>query len=168
MRTIDSTVYSRRSAILAAMAAMIAANAPARRTPRVLFVCEHGTVKSPIARELLRARAIARGVRVKVRSRGIAPKEAATPELAAALVRGGIDVKREPLRRLIGADAEWADIIVHFHPLPRDIPAGAARDWADTPSVNGDYTAAMARIGDRIDALLGEIGRGAVAGGKRS
>ncbi len=168
MRTISLLVYSRRTAILAAMAAMIAANGPSRRRPRVLFVCEHGTVKSPIARELLRTRATARGIPVKVRSRGIAPKEAATPELAAALVRDGIDVKREPLRRLSRADAKWADVVVHFHPLPLDLPASATRDWTDTPSVNGEYAAAMARIGERIDALLGDLARGAIGRSTRS
>ena len=62
MRSTSLAGFSRRTAILSATAVLVAASAPGRKVPRVLFVCLHGTVKSPIARELLRSRAKARGI----------------------------------------------------------------------------------------------------------
>jgi hypothetical protein len=43
----------------------------AKRPKRVLFICQFGSVKSPIARELFRRRAKERGIAVIAWSRGI-------------------------------------------------------------------------------------------------
>ena len=159
MRDLNLAGSSRRTAILSAAALLLAAKAPARRVPRVLFVCLHGTVKSPIARELMRRQAKARGIAVQVQSRGIEPEAGASPEVAAALVRDGIDVKREPMRALTRADAAWADVVVVFDPLPFEVTGKDLRDWRDTPSVNQHYADALALMRGRIDALLGELAR---------
>jgi protein-tyrosine-phosphatase len=159
MRSTNLGGLSRRTAILSAAALLVAAKAPASRTPRVLFVCLHGTVKSPIARELMRGQAKARGIAVQTRSRGVEPEEGASPEVAAALVRDGINVKREPLRALTQADAAWADVVVFFDPLPFAVTGKDLRDWRDTPSVNQHYAEAMGLMRSRIDALLGELVR---------
>lgn len=157
MRSTNSGGLSRRTAILSAAALLIAAKLPGGRTPRVLFVCQKGTVKSPIARELLREQAKARGVSVKVQSRGVAPAEGASPEVAAALVRDGIKVKRDPLRALSKADAAWANVVVFFDPLPIEVTGKDLRDWRDTPSVNQHYAEALAQMRSRIAALLDEL-----------
>ncbi len=112
MRSTNFGGLSRRTTIFSAAALLIAAKAPGKRPPRVLFVCLHGTVKSPIARELLSGQAKARGIAIKVQSRGIEPEEGASPEVAAALMRDGINVKRDPLRALTPTDATWADVMV--------------------------------------------------------
>lgn len=160
MRSVNTLALSRRAAIFSSLAALALADplrAGSRRAPHVLFVCQKGTVKSAIARELLRDRAKARGVAAKVRSRGIEPREGATPETRMALARDGIDTRREPLRRLEADDARWADIVIAFDPLPPSVSGADVRDWSATPSVNGDYPAAIAAIGARIDALLAEL-----------
>jgi len=123
----------------------------------VLFVCAKGTVKSAIARELLRDKAKARGMAVKVRSRGIEPKEGATPETRLALARDRIDTRREPLRRLEAGDARWADVVIAFDPLPFAVSGADLRDWSGTPSVNAEYDAAIAAIAARVDSLLDEL-----------
>lgn len=148
-------VLSRRTAILSAAAALLTGASP--RPKRVLFVCQKGTVKSPIAREL--ARSIARSGRIAldVRSRGIAPTEGATPETAAALVRDGISVRSEPLRALTRGDLAWADVVVHFDPLPFAAPGKDVRNWGDTPSVNGNYAAALSDIRHRIVGLIDSL-----------
>lgn len=157
MRSTIPAGLTRRTVILSSAAMLIAAKAPGKRPPRVLFVCLHGTVKSPIAREMLRGQAKARGFSIKVQSRGIEPEEGASPEVAAALVRDGIQVKRDPLRALTKADAVWADVVVFFDPLPF-APAGKdLRDWRDTPSVNQHYAEALALMRSRIAALLDEL-----------
>lgn len=161
MRSVNTLFLSRRTAILSSLAALAMAGplrAGPRRTPRMLFVCQKGTVKSAIGRELLRGKAKARGIAVKVRSRGIEPREGATPETRLALSRDRIDTRREPLRRLEPDDARWADIVIAFHPLPFAVVSEAdLRDWSATASVNDDYPAAIAAIGAWTDALLGEL-----------
>jgi arsenate reductase (thioredoxin) len=148
---------SRRTAILSVAALLVAAKAPGKRAPRVLFVCLHGTVKSPIARELLRGQAWVRGFAIKVQSRGIEPEEGASPEVAAALVRDGIAVKHDPLRALTPVDTAWADVVVFFDPLPFAPGSKDLRDWRDTPSVNQHYAEALALMRSRIAALLDEL-----------
>jgi protein-tyrosine-phosphatase len=157
MRSTDPFGLSRRTAILSAAALLIAAGPGGGRPPRVLFVCLHGTVKSPIARELMRGLARARGIPLEVQSRGVDPAEGASAEVAAALVRDGIDVKREPLRTLTTADAAWADMVVYFDPLPFEVTGKDQRDWRDTPSVNQHYTDSLALMRSRIAALLDEL-----------
>lgn len=148
---------SRRTAILSAAAMLIAAKSPGNRTPRVLFVCQKGTVKSPIARELMRGQAKAQGLAIKVQSRGVTPAEGASPEVAAALIRDGIKVKRDPLRALTVKDAAWADVVVYFDPLPFTASGKDLRDWRDTPSVNMSYAEALAQLRSRIAVLLDEL-----------
>lgn len=157
MRSTIPAGLTRRTAILSAAALLVAAKAPGKRTPRVLFVCQKGTVKSPIARELLRGEAKARGISVKVQSRGVTPAEGASPEVAAALVRDGIKVKRDPLRALTAKDADWADVVVFFDPLPFAVTGKDLRDWRDTPSVNQNYAEALAAMRSRIAGLLDEL-----------
>lgn len=159
MRSPNPVGLSRRTTLLSAAAMLVAAKAPGKRPPRVLFVCLHGTVKSPIARELLRGQAKARGFALQVRSRGIEPEEGASPEVAAALVRDGIAVKPDPLRALTKAAAAWADVVVFFDPLPFAVTSKDLRDWRDTPSVNQHYAEALNAIRSRIEALLGELER---------
>lgn len=160
MRIVNTLALSRRTAILASLSALAMSGplrAGPRRTPRVLFVCQKGTVKSAIGRELLRDKARARGIAVKARSRGIQPKEGATPETRLALARDGIDTRREPLRRLAAGDARWADIVIAFDPLPFAVPGAEVRDWSGTPSVNAEYVAAIAAIAARVDSLLDQL-----------
>ena len=157
MRDAHQTGPSRRTALLGAGAFLAMAGKSPKATPRVLFVCLHGTVKSPIAREILRNRAKARGVAVLARSRGITPEEGASPAVAAALVRDHIMVRRDRLQRLTETDGSWADIIVFFDPLPFKFAGKDLRDWTATPSVNQRYADALAAIRTQIEALLDEL-----------
>ncbi|ANY19097.1 Low molecular weight phosphotyrosine protein phosphatase [Tsuneonella dongtanensis] len=159
MRIDHSARLTRRTALLSAVCTVLVANAPPGRTPRVLFVCEKGTVKSPIAREILRSRAKERGMSVAVQSRALEPGDSAIEATKSALRHDGIDVSRQPLRKLSPADLAWADVVVAFNPLPEPGAAHTLRDWTDTPSVNASYPAAMASITERVDALLDELAR---------
>lgn len=160
MRSTNPGGLSRRTIILLAAAMLVAARAPGKRAPRVLFVCLHGTVKSPIARELMRGQASARGLSVQVRSRGIDPEDGASPQVAAALVRDGIEVKRDPLRGLTRKDAAWADVVVFFDPLPFEVTGKDLRDWRDIPSVNKNYDEALDLMRRRVAGLVDELARG--------
>jgi protein-tyrosine-phosphatase len=133
--------------------------AAAAKPRSLLFVCQAGTVKSAIARELAKRMARERGLRVAIRSRGIAPEDHLTPELIARLAAKGIDPRREPVRKLRQSDLDRAGTVILFDPLPAGLTAPAARDWRDTPSVLRDYDKAIAVIEDRIGALLDEMSR---------
>lgn len=127
--------------------------------PSVLFVCQAGTVKSPIARELLRRRASERGMTLAVASRGIASEDHVSAELRAHVIHDGLDAALEPAERLDARALAAADIVVVFNPLPPALARADARDWTDMPSMNDDYANAFAYLDRHIRALLDELAR---------
>lgn len=149
---------SRRAVILAAVAAPGALRAqPAPcAPPTVLFVCPAGTVKSAIARETLKRRAAASGVRVRVISRGVHPEDHVSPGLAANLRADGLDPTAEPALPLRDADVAGADIVVAFDEAAQAPALKGARVW-DVPSWNSDYAGAKATLAVRTEALVGEL-----------
>ena len=152
-----SPSISRRWLLALAALAFGTAAAPRNRPVNVLFVCEAGTVKSPIAREHMRRLVREHGAMINVQSRGIAPENHMTPELAAALMTDGIDVTREPARKLAIADLQAADVIVIFNPLPAALGVWPVRDWTDVPSMNQDYAASRAILIPRLGSLMSEL-----------
>jgi len=131
------------------------AEAAAEKT--ILFVCQAGTVKSAIARELFRARASVRGIAINAISRGLKPEDHVSPALKAHLTADGIDTLRDPLRALDQATLDRADVVVLFDPLPPSLSRPDARDWTATPSMNDDYARSRAFMDAHIEALLTEI-----------
>lgn len=152
------TKLDRRNAIvgLAAFLAWPAAAAAARK-PRILFVCQSGTVKSPIARELLKRRALERGIPLIVESRGITPKRKLPPELRQTLASEGLQVEGQPLRRLEKADVRRADIVINFDRLPEGYRPRRQQDWSDLASMLLQYPVAKADLDRRIEALLDQL-----------
>lgn len=138
-------------ALLAVPAAARAACPPAR----VLFVCQAGTVNSPIAREQLKQRARERGVRLSVQSRGVKPEDHLTPLLVAQLGADGIDPAAEPVRALRPRDVANADIVVAFNEAAQAPGMERARPWVIAPWRN--YTQAKAQMTAQTDALLDEL-----------
>lgn len=164
--TVPGFPLDRRQLILGAtMAAIVGCAAPVRadRPRKVLFVCEHGSVKSPIAREHFRRIAARRGIAVRVTSRGVSPHEDVSPQLAQALAAEGIDPRREPLTALSRADLTDADVIAAFNPIPAALTAGLTLDlryWLDVPGMNADYVAARPRMLAHLEALADEFAHG--------
>lgn len=154
---------SRRLFVSGALAAWPAVSAHADcRPPKVLFVCPAGTVKSAIARETLKQRALARSIAVDVRSRGVAPADHVSLALAMKLKADGIDPAAEPAQRFTRADARDADILIAFDEAKNAPGLERARAWA-TPSWNNDYAAAKADLSGGIDGLLDELAGGGCA-----
>ena len=127
------------------------------KPPKILFVCQAGTAKSAIAREIFRQRAQERGIAVEVISRGIVIEDHVSPKLKQQLRADGIDSTIERAMPLQFTDWATADILVNFNPLPSAVVHEDVRDWSDLPSVNDDYFNARAILDERIDALLTEI-----------
>jgi protein-tyrosine-phosphatase len=125
-----------------------------REQPVVLFICQFGTVKSAITRELFRQRARERGIAVVALSRGITPGQHLAPALQRQLLAEGIDPAHDSLKQLSSGDLSLADVTVTFDPLPPGLPTHRLQDWRDIGSFNDNYATERARVIARIDALL--------------
>jgi hypothetical protein len=123
----------------------------------VLFVCEAGTVKSAVSRELFRRRIAARRLQVVTISRGLVPAEHRSPALIARLAADGIDTMREPVLALDQQTLDAADVVVLFAALPPGFTRPDARDWIETPSMNDKYAEARAYLDAHLDALAQEL-----------
>ena len=155
----NKTLLHRRQLIAGSLLVIVGAAIPPARSasrmpPRVLFICQFGTVKSAIARELLKRRAAARGISVIVSSRGITPEAHLAPSTRSQLLAEGIDLDGERLQKLRRADLGNADLVVAFNPLPASMRKKGLRDWSAVPSVNDTYSLARADLDRRIDQLL--------------
>jgi protein-tyrosine-phosphatase len=155
-------LLSRRQFVVASSALVLAsgcATLPKAQRETVLFICEFGTAKSVIARELFRRRAANRSIDVAAISRGLVIEDHITPELRQNLTADGINPNAEPFQMLQPADWQRAKVIVAFNPLPAVVPKSNVRDWTDVPSVVSEYPAARAAMDQRIEALLDEFQR---------
>jgi Low molecular weight phosphotyrosine protein phosphatase len=156
----DSTV-SRRSLLLLPLGFLVAGRlGAAPKPPRILFVCQYGSVKSAITRELFKRRAREAGISVSVSSRGITPEAHLNPKVRDQLAVEGIDPDSQPLTRLRHRDLRKADIVIAFNPIPAEFGAPRSLDWSATPSVNDDYAKARPEIDRRIEGLLATIAEG--------
>jgi protein-tyrosine-phosphatase len=131
-----------------------------RKSPVVLLVCEFGTAKSAIAREVLRKRARERGVAIIAFSRGLKIENHISAPLQAKLDADGIDPRRDPPEVLTAKDIRAADVVVTFVALPSAYHPRRLLDWAELPSVNDDYAAARADLDRRINGLIDIIAAG--------
>jgi galactitol-specific phosphotransferase system IIB component len=126
-------------------------------SPNVLFICQFGTAKSAVAREVFRKRAKKRGISVTAFSRGITPEEHVSPALRRQLAADGIDSTADGVAKLTRADIDRADIIVAFNPIPNAFKRKGIQNWSSLPSMNDSYPAARTDLARRIDALLDVI-----------
>lgn len=155
------TVRTRRTVIaamaLAPLAALPGIAQAKPRAPRVLFICQFGSVKSAISRELFRRRAAERGIAATAFSRGIHPEVHLDPHLRERLAGQGIDPARDGQHRLTRRDLHRADYTVLLDPLPPGLTGRNLRDWTDLGSFNQSYDTEEVRVKAKIDQLLDEI-----------
>jgi hypothetical protein len=128
---------------------------------RVVFVCEHGAVKSVIAAALFNRLAAERGLDTRAVSRGTAP-DSEVP----ALVRDGLRAEGADIGdvRPVGLSAHDRVGARLFAAFDVDVPASVAGDvavrrWDGTPSVLGDYSAGRDAIAMRVTELVAELKR---------
>lgn len=154
-------VCSRRSFVQVVFATAVISGATisrgSARQKTVLFICNFGSVKSAITRELFRRRALERGVQVTAISRGIALQSHLSPQLRATLAADGIDPERDGQHQLRKADLRRADMTVILDPLPKGENARHIHDWTDIQSFNQFYGTEKPRVLERINQLLDEI-----------
>jgi protein-tyrosine-phosphatase len=128
----------------------------------VVFVCEHGTVKSVVALAYFRQLARERHLNIRAISRGTAP-DSAVP----ALVREGLRLDGLPLgpfrpARFALADLASAITVISFdQPTVADIVAGRVptAQWDGLPAVSEDYRIARDSIRHRVARLVDSLDR---------
>lgn len=150
------------AAVLAA-GIVIGSGQPARadevNADTVVFVCEHGTVKSVIAALWFNKLAEQRGLKTRAVARGVEPDAAVPEAIAAALRADGLSVAGFTPAALTRADLEGAARVVAIGVDVRSIldrAPVALESWPDIPPATRDYAGARDAMVARIAASLAE------------
>ncbi|MBV9880659.1 MAG: hypothetical protein JO180_09195 [Gemmatirosa sp.] len=130
-------------------------------TQRVVFVCEHGTVKSVVAAAHFNQLARARGLPFVAVSRGTAPDSALPVLVRNGLLADGTGPWLAAPTLFRAADADGVSVVVSFDQPVDAVVAGRApvRHWDGTPSVMRDYATGRDSIVTRVAALVDELQR---------
>ena len=150
--------------LMAAAPPCLAAQAAAAR-PRatVLFVCEHGTVRSLLAKVLFEQYAAEVGLSMQAVSRGTRADSLVPPFMQQGLADDHIALgtwRPQTLRR--------RDLATAAHVVSFDVPAaataaarGSREQWDGLPSVSRDYAAGRDAIKARVHQLVDSLRRAA-------
>jgi protein-tyrosine-phosphatase len=127
----------------------------------VLFVCEHGTVKSLLAKLLFDEYAAQVGLPMRADSRGTAVDSVVPPWMQARLAQSQLAFEGFVPRALTAADLSSATYIVSFD-LPASASAGThaprAR-WDSLPPASRDFVASRDAIKARVFQLVDSLNR---------
>ena len=130
-------------------------------TQTVLFVCEHGSVKSLLAKLLFERAAASEGLAVSAVSRATAPDAEVPAWMRASLERDGFDIGSWKPVGVSEADIRSARLAVTFDvslPGESEVPI---EHWDDLPAVSKDYDAGREAIAARVNQLVAELRRSA-------
>jgi len=133
--------------------------AAAQSTPKVVFVCEHGSAKSVIAAAHLRRLAAEKGIDVEVISRGTTPDAEVPANVRAGLKKDGIEVGALKPALVSRADLAGAAVVVSFGSDLSALADGKTKvqDWSATPAVTSNYDGARSYIVKRLEELLEKL-----------
>jgi protein-tyrosine-phosphatase len=145
------------TAALVVLLVVAVAGAPPA-APQVVFVCEHGNVKSLIAQEWFNRLAKERGLAVRAVSRGRKPEASVPVPIADALGRDGFEVRKfvpqAPSANEMRKAARVVAIGLDKKALGSDI---AVETWDGVPPASEDYAAARDALRARIETLLSAL-----------
>jgi protein-tyrosine-phosphatase len=123
----------------------------------VVFVCEHGTVKSVIAMMWFNKLALERGLAVRAISRGVAPESAVPRVIRDKLAEDGLELGAFTPKAFAKDDLVRAARVVAMGVDTEEIERDArvpVESWNDIPPAIRDYRAARDAIRVRIERLL--------------
>ena len=143
----------------------VAADGSLNDPARVVFVCEHGSVKSLIAMLYFNRSAQERGLPYRAVARGTAPEPTVPVPVREGLHAEGFDVSEFVPQLFKASDVDGASLVVSFD---QDIDAtvgGRARHlrWDNLPGVLANYARGRDEIVRHVDALLDELTRSTAA-----
>ena len=150
-------------AAILSVALLIGCAVPPRSAPavsQILFVCEHGNVKSLMAASYFNQLAQARGLPWRGISRASAPDSTAVPpRIVAGLSADGFDVRTFRPVALSAADVSASRVVVTIGtPLPGELARGAiVEQWNDVPAASIDYAAARSSLKKHVQVLLDQL-----------
>lgn len=143
-----------------------AQQASARPAKTVLFVCEHGTVRSLLAKVLFEDYAAEVGLQMQAVSRGTRADSLIPPWMQRGLTADTVTLGSWRPQTLRPADLATASMVVSF-----DVPAtatAAARaprvQWDSLPSVSRDYATGRDAIKVRVRQLVDSLQRASRSG----
>ena len=151
--------------LLGAPARLSAQGPPGKTVPdsqTVVFVCEHGTVKSVVALAWFRQLAKERRLSIRAISRGTAPDSGVPARVREGLRLDGLHLGPFTPARFTLADLASAIAVIAFdQPKVADMVGGrvpSAR-WDGLPAVSEDYRIARDSIRDRVARLVDSLDR---------
>ena len=130
----------------------------------VVFVCEHGTVKSVIAMQLFNKLAREQGSRLRAVSRGTSPDSEVPQAIAQALSKDGLNPAGFQAKGLSWGDLKSAARVVSIGVDVLPVTKGSAvpvEAWNDIPAASLDYAAARDALKAKIVDLLQREARAA-------
>lgn len=144
-----------RSLLLLAVVSAARAEVPSKS---IVFVCEHGSVKSLIAASFFNRLATEQKIDYRAIARGTEPQEAVPPAVASNLKKDGFSVESFKPEALTKKDADQASAIIAFCEIPKNLAAPAmVSSWLDIPPASLDYEKAKAVMLPRIEAMVAEL-----------
>jgi arsenate reductase len=135
------------------LASLASAEPPPPPGRTVVFVCDHGSVKSLIAAEWFNRLAARRGLEVRALSRGIEVDAAVPPVVVRALAGDGFDVRGFTPRAVQADELGRASRVVSFGPALPSSPVPVLT-WSGVPPATERYEEARSVIRTRVEALL--------------
>jgi arsenate reductase (thioredoxin) len=147
--------------IVAALTVYATQAAEPRPIRQVLFVCEHGNVKSLMAATYFNELARSRGLPFRAVSRGLAPDSDRVPDFVKTpLTAEGYDVSTFRPQRLTDDDiSAAARVIAISTALPADAASAAAKSehWNDVPAASTDFARSRESIRAHVTELLDRL-----------
>ena len=145
-------------AAVALILASVVLRADETTPTQVLFVCEHGNVKSLMAASYFNQLAAKRGLHLRAISRGSAPDSTTAPApIVAGLKADGVDVGGFKPAAVSATDVAGSERVVAISttlPSEIDAPAGKVEHWDDVPAASMNYAAARDSLKAHIEQLL--------------
>ena len=137
------------------------AETPAPYTSQtVVFVCEHGSVKSLMAVEYFNRAAGERHLPFRAVSRGIQPDARVPDPVVERLREDGFDASDFTPRTVESTDVDGAARVVTIGVNPDALPkvdGAAVEQWDDVPPASADYASARQSLQQHIAGLLDEL-----------
>ena len=134
-----------------------------RQPTGVVFVCEHGSVKSLVATEHFNRRAQELGLPYRAVARGTAPEPIVLASVREGLHTDKFDVSSFVPQLLKATDVDNVALVVSFDDDISKTVGGRTRylKWDDLPGVLDDYPRGREAIVRQVDTLIETLAHGA-------